>query len=27
MSAEEQKKRCGLIVDRVRIPSDVRERI
>jgi len=27
MSAEEQKRRCGLIVDRVRIPSDVRERI
>ncbi|MGD0126856.1 MAG: hypothetical protein ABSF46_15955 [Terriglobia bacterium] len=27
MSAEEQKKRCGLIVDRVRIPSDPRARI
>ena len=26
-SAEEQKKRCGLIVDRVRIPSDPRTRI
>ena len=26
-SAEEQKKRCGLIVDRVRIPSDPRARI
>jgi REP element-mobilizing transposase RayT len=27
ISAEEQKKRCGLIVDRVRIPSDRRTRI
>jgi hypothetical protein len=27
LSAEEQKKRCGLIVDRVRIPSDLRARI
>ena len=27
MSAEEQKKRCGLIVDRVRIPSNPRVRI
>jgi hypothetical protein len=27
MSAEEQKKRCGLIVDRVRMPSDPRARI
>ena len=27
MSAEEQKKRCGLVVDRVRIPSDPRARI
>ena len=27
MCAEEQKKRCGLIVDRVRIPSDPRARI
>ena len=27
ISAEEQKKRCGLIVDRVRIPSDLRTRI
>jgi len=27
MSAEEQKQRCGLIVDRVRIPSDLRTRI
>jgi hypothetical protein len=27
MSAEERKKRCGLIVDRVRIPSDPRARI
>jgi hypothetical protein len=27
MSAEEQKKRCGLIVDRVRIPSDFGARI
>ena len=26
-SAEEQKKRCGLIVDRVRIPSDPYARI
>jgi hypothetical protein len=27
MSAEEQKRRCGLIVDRVRMPSDPRARI
>jgi hypothetical protein len=27
MSADEQKKRCGLIVDRVRMPSDPRARI
>ena len=27
MSAEEQKKRCGLMVDRVRMPSDPRARI
>jgi hypothetical protein len=27
MSAHEQKKRCGLIVDRVRIPSDPNPRI
>ena len=27
MSAEEQKRRCGLIVDRVRIPCDLRARI
>jgi len=27
ISAEEQKKRCGLIVDRVTIPSDPRARI
>jgi len=27
MSAEEQDKRCGLIVDRVRMPSDPRARI
>ena len=27
VSAEEQLKRCGLIVDRVRIPSDPRARI
>jgi hypothetical protein len=27
MSANEQKKRCGLIVDRVRMPSDPRARI
>ncbi|SPE28836.1 hypothetical protein SBA2_410036 [Acidobacteriia bacterium SbA2] len=27
ISAEERKKRCGLIVDRVRIPSDPRARI
>jgi hypothetical protein len=26
-SADEQKKRCGLIVDRVRTPSDPRARI
>ena len=26
MSAEEQKRRCGLIVDRVRMPSDPRVR-
>jgi len=27
MSAEEQNERCGLIVDRVRMPSDPRARI
>jgi hypothetical protein len=27
MSAEEQERRCGLIVDRVRMPSDPRARI
>jgi hypothetical protein len=27
LSADEQKKRCGLIVDRVRMPSDPRARI
>jgi hypothetical protein len=27
MSADEQKKRCGLIVDRVRMPSEPRARI
>ncbi|MGA2606070.1 MAG: hypothetical protein ABSH01_01280 [Terriglobia bacterium] len=27
MSADEQKKHCGLIVDRVRMPSDARARI
>ena len=27
MSAEEKKERCGLSVDRVRIPSDLRARI
>jgi hypothetical protein len=27
MSPEEQKRRCGLIVDRVRLPSDPRARI
>jgi len=27
MSAEEQKERCGLIVDRARIPADPRARI
>jgi hypothetical protein len=27
MSADEQKERCGLIVDRVRMPSDPRARI
>jgi hypothetical protein len=27
ISAEEQKKRCGLIVDRVSMPSDPRARI
>jgi len=27
MSAEEQRNRCGLIVDRVRLPSDPRARI
>ena len=27
MSAKEQKQRCSLIVDRVRIPSDPRARI
>ena len=27
MSADEQKRRCGLIIDRVRMPSDPRTRI
>jgi hypothetical protein len=27
LSADEEKKRCGLIVDRVRMPSDPRARI